>query len=67
MKYRDLVRQIEQDGWVCVAVRGSHRQYKHKVKPGRVTIPGDGNKDVPIGALISIMKQAGLDRGKRHG
>jgi predicted RNA binding protein YcfA (HicA-like mRNA interferase family) len=39
-KVGDIIRLIEQDGWFLVATRGSHRQYKHPVKPGRVTIVG---------------------------
>ena len=38
MKYRELMQLIEADGWVLIASRGSHRQYKHPVKKGRVTI-----------------------------
>ncbi|MCG3179377.1 MAG: hypothetical protein BIFFINMI_01712 [Phycisphaerae bacterium] len=63
MKYRDLERTLREDGWVHVATRGSHRQFKHPSKPGRVTLPGTGGKDVPHGTLNSIMKQAGLKRG----
>jgi predicted RNA binding protein YcfA (HicA-like mRNA interferase family) len=38
MKVRDAIERIEGDGWFLVATRGSHRQFKHSVKPGRVTI-----------------------------
>ena len=34
MKVRDMIRLIAQDGWYLVATRGSHRQYKHRTKPG---------------------------------
>jgi predicted RNA binding protein YcfA (HicA-like mRNA interferase family) len=60
MKYRQLIRMIEQDGWVQVAQRGSHRQYKHPTKKGRVTVAGKANVDVPPGMLKSILRQAGL-------
>lgn len=40
MKVRDVIRRIEADGWFLVATRGSHRQYKHPTKPGRVTVAG---------------------------
>jgi predicted RNA binding protein YcfA (HicA-like mRNA interferase family) len=40
MKVRDAIRLIEQDGWSPVATRGSHRQYKHPFKPGRVMVAG---------------------------
>ena len=48
------------DGWVQVAQKGSHRQYKHPTKKGRVTIAGKPNQDVHPKTLNSIMKQAGL-------
>jgi predicted RNA binding protein YcfA (HicA-like mRNA interferase family) len=51
---------IEADGWYLVATRGSHRQYKHPVKAGRVTIAGNLNHDVARGTLNSILKQAQL-------
>jgi predicted RNA binding protein YcfA (HicA-like mRNA interferase family) len=60
MKVRDVLRVLREDGWYLVAVRGSHRQYKHRTKPGRVTVPGRGNDDLAPGTLISILKQAGL-------
>ena len=58
MKVRDLIRAIEADGWYLVVTRGSHRQYKHPVKPGRVTIAGHMNDDLAAGTLNSILKQA---------
>jgi len=45
-----------------VATRGSHRQFKHSSKPGRVTVPGKPNDDLAIGTLGSILKQAGLKK-----
>ena len=51
---------IETDGWYLVATRGSHRQYKHPIKSGRVTIAGSPNHDVAQGTLNSILKQAKL-------
>tara|TARA_R110002051_G_scaffold113960_1_gene186506 strand:- start:197 stop:355 length:159 start_codon:yes stop_codon:yes gene_type:complete len=47
------------DGWYWVATKGSHFQYKHKTKKGRVTIPHP-KKDLPKGTVNSIFKQAGL-------
>jgi predicted RNA binding protein YcfA (HicA-like mRNA interferase family) len=47
-------------GWFLVATRGSHRQYKHPSKPGRVTIAGQPSDDLAPGTLNSILKQAGL-------
>ena len=60
MNVRDIIRLIEQDGWYQVATRGSHRQYKHPRKPGRVTITGKPSDDLAPGTLNSILKQAGL-------
>jgi predicted RNA binding protein YcfA (HicA-like mRNA interferase family) len=60
MKVREMIRLIEQDGWALVATRGSHRQYKHPTKPGRVTIAGKPADDLAPGTLNSVLKQAGL-------
>lgn len=60
MKVRDAIRLIEQDGWYQVAMRGSHRQFKHRDKPGRVTIAGKPSDDLAPGTWNSILKQAGL-------
>ena len=62
MKTRDVIRLIESDGWFLVATRGSHRQYKHRVKLGRVTVAGHLNEDVQVGTLGSIYKQAQITR-----
>ena len=60
MKVRDVIRLIEGDGWYLVATRGSHRQYRHPDKTGRVTIAGKPSEDLAPGTLNSILKQAGL-------
>jgi predicted RNA binding protein YcfA (HicA-like mRNA interferase family) len=60
VKVRDLMRLIESDGWRHVRTRGSHRQYKHPVKKGRVTVPGHGGDDVHPDTLKSVLIQAGL-------
>ena len=62
MKFREITKLIEQNGWYLVHQAGSHRQYKHPTKAGRVTIAGQSGKDVPEGTLKSILKQAGLDK-----
>jgi len=54
-----MIRMIEDDGWYLVAVKGSHYQYKHSCKPGRVTIKHP-DADLPKGTINSILKQAGL-------
>ncbi len=58
MKVREVLELVERDGWILVATRGSHRQYKHPTKPGRVTIAGKPSEDLAPGTLISILKQA---------
>jgi predicted RNA binding protein YcfA (HicA-like mRNA interferase family) len=54
MKVRDAIRLVEQEGWFLVATRGSHRQYKHRSKPGRVTIAGKPSGDLAPGTWNSI-------------
>ena len=61
---RDVIKLIEVDGWYLVVTKGSHRQYKHLIKPGRVTIAGHPNDDLAPGTLSSILKQAKLKEVK---
>lgn len=60
MKVRAVIRLLEQDGWRQVKSRGGHRQYKHPVKLGRITVPGQLADELPPGTLASILKQAQL-------
>ncbi|MGA8044207.1 MAG: type II toxin-antitoxin system HicA family toxin [Terracidiphilus sp.] len=60
MKVRDVLKLILEDGWYVVAQKGSHRQFKHPEKPGRVTIAGHPSQEMDKGTLNSILKQAGL-------
>jgi len=60
MKVRDVIRRLEADGWFRIKAKGGHRQFKHGVKKGRVTVSGQPNVDVPIKTLKSIWKQAQL-------
>ncbi len=62
MKVSEMVKILEADGWCQIAQRGSHRQYKHPIKPGRVTVAGKLSKDLPPGTERNILKQAGLRR-----
>jgi predicted RNA binding protein YcfA (HicA-like mRNA interferase family) len=62
MKVSVMLRILRDDGWYLAATRGSHRQYKHPSKPGRVTVPGRVGDDLAIGTLNSILKQAGLKK-----
>ncbi|WP_235187659.1 type II toxin-antitoxin system HicA family toxin [Methylobacter tundripaludum] len=51
---------LKEDGWYLAATRGSHRQFKHPAKSGRVTVPGKPGDDLAPGTLNSILKQAKL-------
>lgn len=62
MKVRELIKRIENDGWYHVKTRGSHRHFKHPTKKGKVTVSGKMGKDVPIGTLKSVLKQAGIEQ-----
>lgn len=64
MKVRDVLRLLEDAGWYLVATRGSHRQYKHPQRPGRVTVAGKPSDDLAPGTLNSIWKQSGLKEKK---
>jgi predicted RNA binding protein YcfA (HicA-like mRNA interferase family) len=60
IKVREILAMLEADGWYLVTVRGSHRQFKHASKTGRVTVAGKPSDDVAPGTLNSILKQAAL-------
>jgi predicted RNA binding protein YcfA (HicA-like mRNA interferase family) len=60
MKVREILKRLHDDGWYHVVTRGSHRQFKHPTKPGRVTVAGMPSEDIAPGTLNSILKQAGL-------
>ena len=60
MKVSEILRVIKGDGWFQVAQRGSHRQFKHTSKPGRVTIAGKPYDELAKGTQMSILKQAGI-------
>ena len=64
MKIREAITLVETDGWRMVVQEGSHRQYKHPTKKGRVTIAGHPSKDLHPKTLNSILRQAGL-RGEK--
>ena len=65
MKIRDVIKLIEDDGWYLVVTKGSHRQYKHPTKPGRVTIAGHPTDDLAPGTLNSVFKQAQVQKPKK--
>ena len=60
MKVRDAIKMVESDGWLMVRQAGSHRQYKHPTKPGKVTIAGHPATDLAPKTCENILNQAGL-------
>jgi predicted RNA binding protein YcfA (HicA-like mRNA interferase family) len=62
LKVRDILKLLAEDGWFLERTKGSHRQYRHPLKPGLVTIPGQPGDDLAPGTLNSILKQAGLKK-----
>jgi predicted RNA binding protein YcfA (HicA-like mRNA interferase family) len=64
MKVRDVIEFLEADGWYLIVTKGSHRQYKHPQKPGRVTVAGHPSHDLAPGTLNSILKQAQIKKPK---
>jgi predicted RNA binding protein YcfA (HicA-like mRNA interferase family) len=65
MNARDVLRALGADGWTEVRSKVSHQQLKHPAKPGLVTVPMHGARDIKPGTLSAIERQAGLRlRGK---
>ena len=60
MKVGVVIKQLEAAGWFLVATRGSHRQFKHLMRPGRVTVAGKPSDDLAPGTMRSIEKQSGV-------
>jgi predicted RNA binding protein YcfA (HicA-like mRNA interferase family) len=60
MKVSEILARLQEDGRYLVATRGSHRQFKHPTKPGRVTVTGKPSDDLAPGTQNSILKQACL-------
>ena len=56
----EIIRILKKDGWYQVAAKGSHIQFKHQTKRGRVTVPHP-RKDIPSGTVASIGRQAGIE------
>jgi predicted RNA binding protein YcfA (HicA-like mRNA interferase family) len=65
MKVRDVIRMLLDDGWFQVAQSGSHRQFKHPTKPGRVTVAGKLGHDLAAGTLRSIARRADIEAERR--
>jgi predicted RNA binding protein YcfA (HicA-like mRNA interferase family) len=64
MKSQEIIKLLKKDGWLIHNIRGSHHQFKHAEKPGKVTVPHP-KSDLPIGTAKSIFKQAGLKWRKK--
>jgi len=59
-KVSEVLKMLEKDGWYILRTKGSHRQLKHPIKSGLITVPGKLSSDIPKGTLGSIMRRAGL-------
>lgn len=60
MNSREIIQRLEADGWFEARQSGSHKQFKHPTKRGLVTVPSP-KKDIPLGTLRSIARQAGIE------
>ncbi len=58
MKVCEAIRELEDHGWFLARIRGSHRQFKHPIASGLVTLPSKRSQDIPVGTLRRILKQA---------
>jgi predicted RNA binding protein YcfA (HicA-like mRNA interferase family) len=61
MKVREIIKVVEQDGWYHIGTRGSHRQFKHPMKAGRVTIAGHPSDELHPKTVKSILEQAQME------
>lgn len=62
MTSREIIKRLLENGWVEVKPRtpGSHRQFRHPERNGKITVQEHGARDIPVGTLKSIEKQSGL-------
>ena len=63
VKSLEIIKRLKKDGWVLHNVRGSHYQFKHPVKTGKVTVP-HSKSDLPLGTVKNIFKQASIKMEK---
>lgn len=63
MHSRDVIQRLLAEGWVRQHVKGSHQQFRHPRKPGKVTVPHP-KRDLPMGTLRNIYRQAGWQWGR---
>jgi predicted RNA binding protein YcfA (HicA-like mRNA interferase family) len=61
MKYRNFTRDLRNEGWRLKSQEGSHQQWVHPTKPGKVTVAGHPNDDIPPKTLKAMRKQAGME------
>jgi len=59
MQSKEIIKELEADGWFLQRIKGSHHIFKHPIKTGAVPVPHP-KKELPIGTIKSIRKQAGL-------
>ncbi len=59
---RDMLEILRNDGWIKVSQHGSHRQFKHPTKPGKVTVDGKESVSVDVWLWNSMLKQAGIKK-----
>jgi predicted RNA binding protein YcfA (HicA-like mRNA interferase family) len=65
VKVREMIRELNQEGWMQVRQVGSHRQFQHPDRTGTVTVPGALGIELSKPTLASIVRQAGLERRPR--
>ncbi|MDE5930056.1 MAG: type II toxin-antitoxin system HicA family toxin, partial [Muribaculaceae bacterium] len=58
-KVKEVIKMLEEDGWHLITIKGDHRQYKHPIKKGKVTVRGKPSETLDQFLLNSIWKQAG--------
>jgi predicted RNA binding protein YcfA (HicA-like mRNA interferase family) len=58
MNSREIIKLLKSEGWTLHHIKGSHHQFKHPTKPGKITVPHP-KRDFPSGTLAGIFKQAG--------
>lgn len=60
MTSREIIKRLKKEGWILHHVKGSHHQFKHPEKLGKITVPHP-EKDFPVGTLKNIFRMAGWD------
>ena len=64
MNSREIIKKLQDDGWFLHHTKGDHHQFKHPEKQGKVTV-SHPEKDIPIGTLRNIFRQAGWNWRKK--